>query len=68
MNRSKSSNDYRYIARQQAHGVRTADESGRDLDKIELPDAYYLSAGVAAKRRVVEAGYRLGQILDGLIE
>ena len=39
-----------------------------DLDKIGLPDAYYLSAGVAAKRRVVEAEYRLGQILDGLIE
>jgi hypothetical protein len=48
--------------------VRTADENSGELDKIELPDSYYSVAGVGAKRRIVEAGYRLGGILDGLIE
>jgi hypothetical protein len=48
--------------------VRAADETGGELGKIELPDAYYSAAGLAAKKRIVKAGYRLGRILDGLIE
>ncbi len=48
--------------------VRAVDQSSDGLGKIELPDAYYSSEGVAAKKRIVEAGYRLGGVLDGLIE
>jgi hypothetical protein len=48
--------------------VRAADEGGGEVEKIDLADTYYSAAGVAAKRRIVEAGYRLGGILDGLIE
>ena len=48
--------------------VGDADDGGGELEKTEPPDSYYSAAGSAAKRRIVEAGYRLGGILDGLIE
>jgi hypothetical protein len=48
--------------------VRAAEESGGEVEKIELPDSYYSAAGAAAKRRIVETGYRLGGIVDELIE
>jgi hypothetical protein len=43
--------------------VRTEEEHGYHFGTIGLPDSYYSAAGAAAKRRIVEAGYRLGGIL-----
>lgn len=48
--------------------VRTGEEHGYHFGTIELPGSYYSAAGAAAKRRIVEAGYRLGGILDKLAE
>ena len=35
---------------------------------VDLLDTYYWSAGVAVEIRIVEAGYPLGGVIDGLIE
>lgn len=40
-------------------------DTNEDLEKIQLPDEYYADAGDAAKKRVVEAGFRLAAVLKG---
>ena len=59
------------LAKATAYDVQILDavEAGEDdptqkLGKIHLPKEYYSNAGAVAKRRVVEAGFRLAEVLE----
>ena len=43
------------------------EDTSERLEKVELPEEYYSSAGDAAKQRVVEAGFRLAGVLKSLV-
>ena len=44
--------------------IQATEETGEDTVRVKISDGYFKDAGHLARRRAVEAGYRLAGVVD----